>query len=200
MTMQRRFDRRHVICCMPYTVACGLFIYLIFSQLYVWTARTRYKKVTPIKNMHYCGIYQAPGISFRASNNQPVFCDLCTVPAGVLLPIICVLLDERRATWTRSKPGLACRIILWSDPREARDEQQKGTSIKRRPGRRVMELLRGSYTLARFKPVLRYFKLACSTSALYIYTLYSTRALLYGRLKPYSLYKYTSSTFSWPRS
>ena len=43
MTMQRRFDRRHVICCMPYTVACGLFIYLVFSQLHVGTAQKRHK-------------------------------------------------------------------------------------------------------------------------------------------------------------
>ena len=35
-------ERRHMICCMPYTVAIGLFIYQKDSNLYVSTARTRH--------------------------------------------------------------------------------------------------------------------------------------------------------------
>ena len=105
-------------------------------------------KDTPIKNIHYCCIYQATGISFRASNNQPVICDFCTVlPVCVLLPTICVLLKTKSNSGKIQTGGSLTPY--------AGDDQQTETSIKRnRPVRRVMrERLSCRYSFARFEPV-----------------------------------------------
>ena len=60
---------------MPYTMACELFIYLIFSEVMICTARNDVKTSNIQKNEEKKQ-HQAPGtrISFRAFNNQPVIC------------------------------------------------------------------------------------------------------------------------------
>ena len=119
MTMQRRFDRRHVICCMPYTVACGLFIYLVFSQLHVCTAQKRHKTL------------HQPKISTA------------------------LLLNRRRATWARSKLGVAWRrIILQTNPREARDDQHKLSGVKTLTGSTIQKSQNTGWSLDARKEIL----------------------------------------------
>ena len=148
MTMQRRFERRHMICFKPYTMACGLFIYFAILQTSVRTARNDKKRVRQNKN-----IYQTPAtyiqylvlylvkVSYLFSN-QPVVC----VPY-MLLPSIFVL-DEEQLGQDQSRGRLDA--VSSRDPRETQDEQQTAISIKRRrPARwspHVRELLRCSYT------------------------------------------------------
>ena len=183
MTMQHRFERRHMICCMPYTMTRRLFIYFAMLQTSLRTARNDKKRVGQNKN-----IYQAPGtyiqylvlylVQLQVSclfPNQPVIqCMYC-----VLLPSICVL-DEGQLGQDRS--GAWLDAVSSRDLREARDEQQQ-TAISIKWSSLVAS--RRSYCTAATYPASRVsnqFEIL-KTSVQHFSSAYSTRVLLYRRLK-----------------
>ena len=154
MTMQRRFERRHMICFMPYTMACGLFIYFAILQTSVRTARNDKKRVGQNKN-----IYQVLGTYIVYST---WYYNL--VQASYLFssqPVICVCSSREFVYQTKSNSGrIEARRGLTPHRRgtQERHETSKGrrSPYKVELARRVMkELLHCSYisSLARFEPV-----------------------------------------------